>query len=323
MESVMKKIIILITIVLAIAISTTYCYAYQSHTYYLEYNPNLIIVSKTGKIWLANYNRKTIIIINNLTGKIKNISLKADLGGGIFTSENKYILTLNSKLIFSPSVKNKNIVNEYIIQNGKFKLLQSFNIYTNNINTTIMKIVPAKNNIIWGLAEYLINNNTHAYVIKLNRKHEITSKYIIPLPIGSRSNIIIGKHGNIWITTKNNTIIKMSPEGKIIYIDNMFTTTKKNPFTTIALSVGKYGNIWIFNPKVDLQVTTLFVTDKKIAYETFGNNVLLKMNPQGNIIKKYYINNAEFNYNSIIAIGKQGNVWIAIGNDKIMKIIND
>ena len=341
----MKKIMLLIIIVSIMTILTNYryVYAYSFYTYNLTYNPTTIAIDNYGNIVLGSSKHKTILVINSVNGKItayntghyvyglyigKNNTIWTSGFVGINIIKNlKHTIDASLPLVgidsnnnFYLSNANNGSLKEYRDISNGFRFIRT--LYS--LNFMIMSSpVFTKNNAVW------VTTNEYSVAEFASSGHGVKKNYKLPFALAFGS-IAIGKHGNIWIVTDNNTIIKLNPaNGKMIDRFNFFAdgSPKSNiVIRSISLKIGKHGNIWVYNPRQTTTTTTEnisssnVVSDIRNAHKVTGDNLLMKMSPSGKIIKKYLIkaNNA----NNIMAIGKRGNIWLAVGDDKIIKIIN-
>lgn len=326
--------------IMTILTNYRYVYAYSFYTYNLTYNPTTIAIDKHGNIVLGSSKHKTILVINRVNGKIMAYNT-GHYVYGLYVGKNNTIWTSdfvginvvkNLKHIINTSMRLVGIDNNNFYLNNNNGSLKEYRntpngfrlIRTLSPNFMIMSSpVFTKNNALW------VTTNENS-VVKFG-SHGLRAKenYKIPFTL-TFGAIAIGKHGNIWISTDNNTIIKLNPaNGKVISLYNFFSdASSKNPLTirSIVLKIGKRGNIWIYNPHQTIITKTEnisspnVVSDVRNAHKVTGDNLLIKMSPSGKIIKKYLIkaNNA----NNIMAIDKRGNIWLAVGDDKIIKIIN-
>ena len=339
----MKKIILLIIVVSVITILITHnrIYAYSFYTYNLTYNPTAIVVDKNGNIVLGSSKHKTILVINSVNGKITAYNTEHNVYG-LFVDKNNTIWTSdfvginvrkNLKHIINTSmplvgIDNNNFylsndtngsLKEYRNMSNSFRLIRTL-----SPNFMIMSSpVFTKNNAVW------VTTNENSVVKFGSRGFGVKENYKIPFTL-TFGAIAIGKRGNLWISSDNNTIIKLNPaNGNIISLYNFFSDASSKStlaIRSVALKIGRHGNIWLYNPQQAVTSTTENIGSSNVvsgirnAQKVTGGNLLIKMSPSGKIIKKYRIkaNNA----NDIMAIGKRGNIWLAIGDDKIIKIIN-
>ena len=341
-----KNLLIIVFLVLIITIPIAYChvYAYSFHTYSLNYNPTAIAIDKNGNTVLGSRKHKTILIINSVNRRITAYNTEHRVFG-LFIGKNNTIWTsdfiginvrknlkhtINASM---PLVGIDNNNNFYLANNNNGSLeeyrdtshdFSPVRIFPSFFNFMIMSNpVFTKNNAVW------VTTNENSVAKFGSRGFGVKENYKIPFTL-TFGAIAIGKRGNIWISTDNNTIIKLNPaNGKIIDLYNFFTDASPKStlaIRSIALKIGKRGNIWIYNPRQTITTTTEnigssnVVSNVRNTQKITGGNLLIKMSSSGKIIKKYRIkaNNA----NSIMAIGKRGNIWLAIGDDKIIKIIN-
>ena len=321
----MKKLFLLILMELVIAMPAAYCYAYSSRIYKLPYNPT-IIATGNGYVFLANYKRKSVVRINSVNREM-SISRHNHRIYGIFINGGYiFIASGNEKYDIAGMDSAGNI---YGIGGSDASLYEFTDAgkYMRQVKGRLSGILSAnitftKNDEMWTMTSY-------GHILKYGRSRELLETYKIPFATAF-GYIAIDKDGDIWIATDNNTVIELNRAGGIINRYNLFsngqTAEDMTSICTINLKTSKSGNIWIYDPRVILTHATEHmsrtgvVSNEKVSYTSTGKNILMEMSPAGDIIKKYHIPAVNAPY--AMAIDKSGNVWIAVGNDKLMEIIN-